>query len=107
MLGGVDHLPDVDADSHEEHLQFVDQGDVDRAVGVLQNLGGLGDFAIRDRHDLGHGLAIEQFGQPAAGGVDAADHLGNPLGGEVRVARILPLGAEGEEKIAARRPEGV
>ena len=100
--GGVDHLPDVDADPHEEHLQFVDQGDIDRAVGVFQDLGGLGHFATGDRHDLGHGLAIEQLGQPAAGRVDPAHDLGNALGGEVRIARILPLGTEGQEEIAAR-----
>ena len=46
-LGRVDHFPDVDAHAVVEHLQLVDQGDVDGAVGVLQDLAGLGDLRRR------------------------------------------------------------
>ena len=52
-LGRLDHLPDVDAHAVVEHLQLVDQGDVDRAVGVLQDLARLGHLGRGDRHDLG------------------------------------------------------
>src|SRR5207253_1274411 len=34
----LDHLPHVDAHAFKDHLQLVDQGDVDGAVGVLQDL---------------------------------------------------------------------
>ena len=39
--------------------------------------------------------------------VNAADHLGNPAGREVDVARVLALGAVGQEEVLARpvRPE--
>ena len=42
--GGGDHLPDVDAHGGEHDFHFVDQGDVDGPVNVLQQLGGLGDL---------------------------------------------------------------
>ena len=52
-LGRLDHLPDVDPHPVVEHLQLVDQGDVDGAVGVLEDLAGLGHLGAGDRHDLG------------------------------------------------------
>ena len=52
-LGGrrLDHLPHVDAQlvAHDRHL--VDQGDIDRPEGVLQQLDHLGRLGGRDRHD--------------------------------------------------------
>jgi hypothetical protein len=41
-FGGVDDFVDVDAHLHAELLEFVDQGDVDAAVYVLEELGHLG-----------------------------------------------------------------
>ena len=51
--GGLDDLPDIDAHAFEDHLELVDQGDVDRAEDVLQELGGLGDPGRGDRNRLG------------------------------------------------------
>ena len=41
--GGVQHLLGVDAEAVEDQRQLVDQRDVDVALGVLDDLGGLGD----------------------------------------------------------------
>ena len=100
-LGGVDHLPDVDPHPVVEHLQLVDQGDVDRPVGVLEDLAGLGDLGAGDRHDLGHDLAVERRGELEASRVEAADDLGDRRRREVGIARVLALGAEGQEEVPA------
>ena len=42
-FGGVDDFVDVDAHLHAELLELVDQGDVDAAVDVFEQLGHLGD----------------------------------------------------------------
>ncbi|MNN96343.1 hypothetical protein D3C81_2153120 [compost metagenome] len=42
--GGLEHLFGVDAHLVEDDRQFVDQGDVEVALGVLDDLGGLGDL---------------------------------------------------------------
>ena len=41
--GGLQDLQGVDAELAEDHRQFVHQGDVEVALGVLDHLGGLGD----------------------------------------------------------------
>ena len=48
--GGVDRLPDVDAEIVGEHRQLVDERDVDVAERVLEQLGELGLAGARDRH---------------------------------------------------------
>ena len=44
--GGVDHLPDVDAEPLAELRQLVDEGDVDRAEDVLEQLRELGRLGV-------------------------------------------------------------
>ena len=51
-LGRFDDFPDVDAHLVEGHLQLVDQGDVDRAEDVLEQLRRLGHAGRRHRHHL-------------------------------------------------------
>ena len=86
-----------------DHLQLVDQGDVDGAVGVLEDLAGLGDLRAGDGHDPDDDLAVEGDGELQAGGIEAADDLGDGRGRELGVARVLALGAEGQEEVDARR----
>ena len=100
-LRRLDHLPDVDAHPVVEDLQFVDQGDVHGPVGVLEDLARLGDLGRGDRHDADDDAGVERRGQLQARRVEAADDLGDRRGGEVRVAGVLALGAEGEEEVAA------
>src|SRR5262249_35421375 len=81
--GRLDHLPDVDPHARVDHLELVDQGDVDGAVGVLEDLAGLGDFEAANGNDADDHLGIERSGQLEAGGIEAADDLGNGRGGEL------------------------
>ena len=100
-LGRVDHLPDVDAHAVVEHLQLVDQGDVDGAVGVFEDLAGLGHLGAGDGHDADDDLAVERRrpvpgspgrGPPTTFGIVGAEKSGLP--------GILALGAEGQEEVA-------
>ena len=75
-LGRVDHFPDVDAHAVEEHLQLVDQRDVHGAVGVFEDLAGLGHLAVADGNHFGHGLAIKLHGQPRLRGSTPPTTLG-------------------------------
>ena len=62
-VGEPDHLPDVDAELVADHRQLVGEGDVDVAVGVLDELGHLG--GARRRCDAGsprHEDAVELGG---------------------------------------------
>ncbi len=57
--GGVDGLPDVDAEVPGEHGDLVDERDVDMPERVLEELGELGHPRARDRHGLVHD-AVEE-----------------------------------------------
>ena len=50
--GGVDHLPDVDAEPVAELGELVDEGDVDRAEDVLEQLRQLGRLGAGEDDDL-------------------------------------------------------
>ena len=71
----VDHLPDVDPEPVAELGDFVDQGDVDRAEDVLQELCQLGGLRRADDLDRVADLRVEGGGALGAGGGDAADQL--------------------------------
>ena len=100
--GRLDHLPDVDPHAGVDHLQLVDQGDVDGAIGVLEDLAGLGDLGAGDGDDPDDHLAVQRRGELEAGRVEAADDLGDGGRRELGVARVLALGAEGQEEVDAR-----
>jgi hypothetical protein len=99
-LGGVDHLPDVDAQGVEADLQLVDQGDVDEPEDVLGQLDRLGGAGVADRHRGGDGV-VERAGHAALGLAVGADDLGDRGGGEGEVAGILALGRIGQGEVAA------
>ncbi len=98
----LDHLPDVDAHGVEDHLELVDQGDVDGAEDVLGELDRLGHRRCADRHDAVHELAVERRCERRGGLPVTPDHLWNDARGKVDVARIFPLGRIGKKKILAR-----
>ena len=99
--GGGDDLPDVDAHGGEDDFHFVDQGDVDGAVDVFQQLGGFGDLGGGDGDDFVDGLLVEGDGDFAGDFVDAADEFGDGLGGGVFSAGVFAFGGEGEEEVGA------
>jgi hypothetical protein len=74
-FGRLDHLPDVDAPAVVEHLQLVDQGDVDRPVGVLQDLARLRHLRVGDPHHLDDGAGVQLRRQLQAVRLEAADHF--------------------------------
>jgi hypothetical protein len=74
--GGVDRLPHVDPEIVGEHGQLVDEGDVDVAEGVFEELRELGDTGAGYRHGLLHQPVVEATDDRQAGGVDPRHHLG-------------------------------
>ena len=106
-LGGVEHLPDVDAHAVVDDLELVDQGDVDGAEDVLGQLGGLGGAGRGDPHGAVDRAVVERLGEVARDLVDAADHLWGVGGAVAGVAGVLALGREGEEELLAAAQPGL
>ena len=65
--GGVDHLPDVDPEAVGELGELVDEGDVDRAEDVLEQLRELGRLGRGDGDDLVADLGVDRGGPLGAG----------------------------------------
>ena len=99
--GGLNHFPDVDAHGGEDHFHFVDEGDVDGAVDVFQQLGSLRDFRRGNGNHFLHSVAVEGDRDFTAGGIDAADELRDGAGVVVFAAGVFALGGEGEEEVGA------
>ena len=95
-FGGVDDLVDIDAHAHAELLELVDQGDVDAAVDVFEELGHLGDGGAADGNGAAEDGAVHGGGQFAGFGAASADDLGNVVAGDGFVAGIFALGREGD-----------
>ena len=101
--GGLEHVRGADADAVADQRDLVHERDVEVALGVLDDLGGLGDLdrrrpmdariddrAVRGRH------AVERRG------VLAGDHLGDALEGVLVVAGVDALGRVAELEVDAR-----
>jgi hypothetical protein len=99
----VDHLPHVDPHAIEEDLQLVHERDVDAAVGVLEDLRGLGDARRADGDDALDDRAVERARDARTRGRRPADELRDRARREATVRRILPLGREREEDVAPHR----
>src|SRR5215213_4090481 len=97
--GGADDLPGVYAEGVAEAGHLVRHADVDGAEGVLQEFGGLGDAGGADRVDVVDDLRVEVRGRVGRGVGRAADHLGDVVRLELRVAGVYALGREGEQEI--------
>ena len=102
--GRLEHLEGVDADPVEDDAELVDQGDVDVALGVLDDLGGLGHLDAR--RTVGAGLHHEVVGAGdhiQAFFIASADHLHDGLDGVHLVARIDALRAVAHLEVIAKR----
>ena len=67
--GGFQHLQGVDAELAEDQRQFIHQGDVEVALGVLDDLGRLGDADAAGAVGAGSDdLAVEGGKIPAVSG---------------------------------------
>ena len=100
--GGVDGLPHVDTELAGEHGDLIDQGDVDVAEGVLEQLGDLRHPRARDGDGALDQSVVEALDLGQAGGRDAGDHLGRVLEAPVRIAGVDPLGAVAQVERTAR-----
>ena len=89
--GGVHDLPDVDPHPVAEDGELVDEGDVDRAEDVLEQLGQLRCVGRRDGVDRVDGAAIDGGGGLRTRGGQPADDL----------RRVLrrPVGAAGVDAL--------
>ena len=104
--GGVDDLPNVDAEPVAEHRQLVDERDVDRAEDVLEQLGELGGVGAAD---LDHRVADLRVELDRALGARVGQPTDELRGGADRVvgaARVDSLWREGEVEVPARRETG-
>ena len=94
-LGGVDDFPDVDAHRRVHDLEFVDQGDVDAAEGVFEELGRLGHAARGDGHEGFDRDGVELNRLLQAGWREAADDLGDGGDDAAGIAWVFAFGGEG------------
>ena len=98
-VGGLDDVPDVDAEAVGVDGQFVDERDVDVAERVLEQLGQLGLSGPSD----GDGLVDELIEEPLhpfeRRGVDARHDLGGVLEGVGDVAGVDAFGAVAEMEV--------
>ena len=76
-LRGINHFPDVDAQSVVKDLQIVDQRDVDRAIRIFKDFAGLGNFQRRDANDFFDDGAVQRGGEVEACCIEAAHDFGN------------------------------
>ena len=61
-FGSVDDFMNVDAHAHAKLLELVDQGDIDAAIDVFEQLGHLRDRGAADRNDAAEDGAVEGGG---------------------------------------------
>ncbi len=97
--GGVDDLPDVEVHAQAEHLEFVDQRDVDAAIDILEQLGHLRGGGRGDGNGAAEDGAVERGGDFAGLGIESANHLRNIVTSHLGVAGILALGRKRDPDI--------
>ena len=105
--GGVDHFPHVDAEAIGDQRRLVHQADVHRSEGVLQDLRELRRFGRRDADDRIQEPLVELGRRRRARRRDSANHLRRVLRRPHLVARVDPLGREGEVEVLADLQTGL
>src|SRR5262249_47729161 len=103
----LQHVVDRDAEAAEDHGDFVDEGDVEIALGVLDDLGGFGRADVAGDEDAaGRGAAVEElelFGDLRR---LAGHDLHDAVDGVGAVAGIDALGRVAEEEVDAGATAG-
>jgi len=103
----LDHLPDVDPHAVETDLHLIDEGDVDGAVDVLEQLRRLGHLRRRDGNGPRDHVAVEGRGGGKTGRCQPPDDLWHVSEAEVPVVRVFPLGGVGQVEVLSRlQPRG-
>ena len=105
--GCQQHVFGVDAEPVEEHGELVDQGDVDIALSVLDDLGSLGDLdrggAVGASGDDGAVESVNKVGHLRGG---AGRHLDDRGQAVLAVTRVDPLRAVTDEEVAVEDQPG-
>ena len=103
--GGLQDLQGVDAELAEDQRQFVHQGDVEVALGVLDDLGRLGDADAAGHMGAGgDDLAVEGVDNGGDLGAGAAGDLFDGGQAVVGVAGVDALGAVAEVEVVGLVP---
>ena len=97
--GGVDDFPDVDVHARSQKFEFVDEGDVDAAKNIFEQLGHFRGARGADGNDFGDHLGVDGESGAAAGRIDAADDFGNLRQAILLVAGIFAFRGKGQEKV--------
>ena len=105
--GRVDDFPDINTHSIVENLELVDQGDVDRPVGVFKDLAGFCNFEARHCYDFNNDLIVKQK-RPARGSAGSIPPttLGIVGAAYSRVSWIFSFRAVSQEKIGSGMEPG-
>src|SRR5271157_760326 len=99
-LGCLDHVPYIYIHAIIKHLQFIDECDVDGAVGVFKDLACLCHLWAEYGDNPDYHFAIKRDREFQAGWFQSPHHLGNGRCRELRVPGVFALWAESEEKVA-------
>ena len=76
-LGGIDHFKQINVHAHAELLELVDEGNVDAAVDVLEQLGHLRGGGRGDGHGAVEDGAVNGRRQITRDGTASTDHFGD------------------------------
>ena len=102
----LDDLPQVDVELVRELRHLVDEGDVHRPIGVLQQLRHLGGPSRRHDVNIGEDASVCGCSDLPGRARDSADHLRDRSGCD-RPARIHPLRRERDECVPVDLEAGV
>src|SRR5712692_6276621 len=103
----VENLPDVDLHPVEHDLQLVDEGDIDSAENILQELRRLGRPRVGDAHGRRDDMVVKGLGEVAGDRIHAADDLRDGRGPVARVSGIFAFWREGQKEILSAGQSGV
>ncbi len=100
-FGGVDDVPEVDAELAGVDGEFVDEGDVDVAEGVLEEFGQFGFFGSFGGEGAVDEVVVEGLHGLEGGLVDSGDDFGGALEVPGLVAGVDAFGGEAEVEVFA------
>ena len=103
---GGDDVPDINVHGGINALEFVDEGDVDGAENIFEQLGGLGRPAIGHGNEVTDGAAIHLLRQRQTIRRETANDLGNVRYLALRVGGVFAFRRKGEMKIRAGAQAG-
>mmetsp|Transcript_47873 Transcript_47873/g.124256 ORF Transcript_47873/g.124256 Transcript_47873/m.124256 type:complete len:230 (+) Transcript_47873:660-1349(+) len=104
---GIEHLPHINVELLEDHLQLVHKSNVHGTVDVLDELGRLGYTSVRHTVDLVEGSLVEGLSNNSRLLIHTTEELRDGLCGEVFVTGILTLRRIGKEVVLSELKAGL